>query len=323
MRPPAEMATCQIEVTNACVLSCSNCTRFCGHSNSPFFLSMDQFRDAIDSLVEYAKQPHGVVGIMGGEPLLHYKFKELCEYALSKIPREHLGLWSTFPEKFRHYRELICKTFGNVLLNDHSRPDIFHAPILMASEDYFSDPREQALSCERCWCQESWSASINSKGAWFCEVAGALSELFDGPEGWKVEPGWWKRSTMDFREQREWACSKCGCAMPIKRIRPSQDEHDDVSKSNLERLKQIKSRKLAKGLVVLHDNFEFDPQLVQSGCYPVQTYKETEFRQGIASRYGIVLRLNAMGYQEPILEEEAGSIPPMGPPSRWSLFNNA
>src|SRR4051812_36536454 len=98
MRPIAEMSTVQIEITSACVLRCSNCTRFCGTHKVPFFIEEDQFRAAIDSLVGYAQQPHAVVGFMGGEPLLHSKFAEFCDYALSKIPREHLGLWSTFPD---------------------------------------------------------------------------------------------------------------------------------------------------------------------------------------------------------------------------------
>jgi len=136
MRSPAEQNTIQIELTSACVLKCSNCTRFCGTHKVPFFLEEDEFKAAIDSLVDYAKLPHALVGFMGGEPLLHPKFAEFCEYAATKIPREKLGLWSTFPsgDKYAGYRDIIVKTFGNILLNDHSRDDILHAPVLMASE---------------------------------------------------------------------------------------------------------------------------------------------------------------------------------------------
>ena len=320
MRPLAEMQTIQIELTSACVLRCSNCTRMCGTHKVPFFMEEEDFKRAIDSLVEYAQQPHAIVGFMGGEPLLHPLFPAFCEYALSKIPRERLGLWSTFPDSpnYRKYREIICKTFGNILLNDHSRDDILHAPVLMAAEDFFATDVEIYSATERCWIQESWSAAINPTGAWFCEVAAALSDLFDGPEGWKVEPGWWKRTTMDFAEQRKWACRKCGAALPLARIRNSQDEHDDVSKSNLERLKAVKSRKVDRGDFVLHEKFEFDQRLVNN-TYPHQAYKDEEYRRGIAARYGIYLVINERGYWEPKL------MPPgwQPPTSLFQIMQNA
>ena len=354
MRPMSEMATIQIELTSACVLSCSNCTRFSGSHAKPFFISTEAFHEAIDSLVGFTQQtPQGIVGFMGGEPLLHSKFAEFCEYALSKIPRERLGLWTTFPPAFKRYREVIAKTFGNILLNDHSRDDILHAPVLMAAEDYFKmqcpickgeglkaqspadTHKEKCWKCggvgtvtndadlfaatERCWIQESWSASINPKGAWFCEVAAALADLFDGPEGWKVEPDWWKRTTKDFAEQRDWACRKCGAALPIARVRNSQDEHDDVSVSNLERLKAVKSRKVAKGDVVTHEQFQFDQRLVNN-TYPNQTYKDAEYRQGIAAKYDMYLTINERGYWEPHLREDGGYRPPVQRPQVPSLY---
>lgn len=358
MRPLSEMSTIQIEVTNACVLRCSNCTRMCG-STEPFFMTMEQFRAAVDSLVGFAEGTNGIVGLMGGEPTLSPWFVEMCDYALSKIPRAKLGLWSVFPPAFKKYREVIVRTFGNILLNDHSRDDIFHAPVLMAAEDYFRKPCPSckgttnafpldspaaylAIECcevcegkgtvtddanlfastERCWVQESWSASVNPKGAWFCEVAAALSDLFDGPQGWPVEEDWWKRTSKDYTAQREWACRKCGAALPIQRTRISQDERDDVSKSNLDRLVQIKSRKVAKSDYVLHEQFKFDQHLIEGGTYPSQTYKDMEYRQRIAAKYDMYLTINERGYWEPHLKEDGG-IPapvPEKPPSLFQMY---
>jgi hypothetical protein len=340
MRSPATMDTIQIELTSACVLRCSNCTRMCGTHKVPFFMEPELFRSAIDSLVEYSQQPQAIVGFMGGEPLLHPQFEEFCGYALTKIPREKLGLWSTFPAggKYPAYREVICKTFGSILLNDHSREDILHAPVLMAAEEYFRKPCDrcsgsgkrhlsemagdgpgQTVPCsgcegkgtitddvnlfaaiDNCWVQNTWSASINPKGAFFCEVAAALSDLFDGPPGWAVEPGWWKRTSKDFKEQMDYACRMCGAAMPLTRIRNSQDPKDDVSAGNLERLKAIGSRKVAHGEFALRETFEFDQRLVNN-TYPNQTYKDEEYRKGIAARYRIGLKLNQRGYWEPYL----------------------
>ena len=377
MKSPAEHATIQIELTSACVLRCSNCTRFCGTHNVPFFLEENEFKAAIDSVVEYAKQPHALVGFMGGEPLLHPQFRQFCEYAITKIPREKLGLWSTFPAggKYPEYREIICKTFGNVLLNDHSRDDILHAPVLMASEEYFrkpcakcdgkgktypagpiwrlgetiteeseteaakirdvlaepcdvchgtgqvTDEQNLFLATEHCWIQEQWSSAINPKGAWFCEVAAALSDLFDGPYGWKVEPGWWKRTPMEFAEQRKWACTKCGAALPLERVRNSQDNRDDVSPGNLERLKAIKSRKVAKGEYAVREEFVFDRELVKKGTYPHQSYKDELYRKGIAARYGIYLVLNERGYWEPTLTPPA-TMPVQAAPPLYQIMKD-
>lgn len=347
MRSPASMQTIQIELCSACVKRCSNCTRFSGTKVKEFFITREDFRAAIDSLVEYSLQPHAMVGFMGGESLLHPDFVEFAEYASTRIHRDKLGLWSTFPDapKYRAYREVICRTFGNILLNDHSRDDILHAPVLMASEEHFRKPcpacagagkihqvngalgtseflasgvvcggcsgsgtvtDDAALfqAVDSCWVQASWSASINPKGAWFCEVAAALSDLFDGPQGWKVEPGWWKRVPKDFAEQMDWACRKCGAALPLTRIRNSQDNRDDVSPGNLERLKAIKSRKVARGEVAVREKFEFDQKLIEGGTYPDQRYKDEMYRKGIAARYGIVLVMNKRGYWEPRLEED-------------------
>lgn len=340
MRSPAEMATIQIELTSACVLKCSNCTRFCGTHKVPFFMEDDTFYSAIDSLVGWVNEmPQGIVGFMGGEPLLHPSFEKFANYALSKIPRDRLGLWSTFPAggKYPQYREVICRTFANILLNDHSRDDILHAPVLMGSEEYFRkscakcggagvlvalgtnevagpcdecggegtvvNERELLHQTEHCWIQESWSAAINPKGAFFCEVAAAMTDLFDGPPGWKVEPDWWKRTPMEFAEQRKYACHKCGAAMPIARVRNSQDPRDDVSPRNLERLKAVGSRKVARGEYEVR-KFEFDAKLTENHGYPKQTYQDQIYRKTIAARYGIALINNPRGYWEPRLMED-------------------
>lgn len=318
MRSPAECDAIQIDVTNACVLRCSGCTRFCGHHTKPFFMSMDDFRAAIDSLVEFAAVTKGIVGVMGGEPTLAPLFEEYCRYAASKIPREKLGLWSVFPPAKSHLAGIICETFGNILLNDHSRNDIMHAPVLMAAEEYFDNDRDLFQAVEHCWVQEHWSASVHPKGAYFCEVAAALSETFNGPDGWKVEPGWWKRTPKDFHDQVDWACRKCGAALPLNR-KASVDVADDVSPKNLERLREMKSRKVARGEFVQIDKFGFDQRLIDN-TYPNQTYQDTEYRKGIAARYGIHLVMNSRGYWEPRLGPDTSTPKP---PSMFKILSES
>lgn len=50
MRSPKDMEIIQIDITNACQHMCSNCTRFCGHHKKTFFMSFEQFKEAVDSL---------------------------------------------------------------------------------------------------------------------------------------------------------------------------------------------------------------------------------------------------------------------------------
>lgn len=298
MRALAGMDTIQIEITGACHLNCSNCTRLVGHAQKPFYLTEEQLHAAVDSLVDFPN----MVGFMGGEPLLHPKFAEFCEYASTKIPRERLGLWSAFPDtpKYRGYAEIICKTFGNIFLNDHTRPDIMHAPILAGIEELVKDPQDLFLIVDNCWVQNGWSAAINPKGAFFCEVAAAMADLFDGPEGWKVEPGWWKRVPKDYKEQIERWCPQCGCGLPLAR-RASVEDTDDISPKNLERLKAVNSRKVAKGQYVVSE-FQMDQELSkQKSLYPNQVYKDLEYRQDIARRYGIYLTFNEKGFMNPNL----------------------
>jgi hypothetical protein len=288
MRSMMDMDTVQIEITNACTMRCSNCTRFCGHQ-LPYFMKFDVFKTAIDSMVEYPK----MTGFMGGEPLLHPMFKEFCEYAGSKIPPAQLGLWTALPKGYEDYREIIVKTFKHIFINDHTRDDILHHPVLVAVEEAIPDKDDMFVVIDRCWAQESWSASINPKGAYFCEIAASMSVLFSGSNGWDVKPRWWLRTPKDFKEQIEEFCPRCGFSLPL-RLRSSREMVDDISLGNLERLKG-KSIKIDKGEYVVHDlKLEKDPR-------PMAMYKDTGYRNEIAKRYGMFLVVNDQMFWTPYL----------------------
>lgn len=249
MIPLSEMQIIQIDVTNACHNRCSNCTRFTGHHQKPFFMDMDTFRRAVDSLVDFP----GMVGMIGGEPLLHPRFAEMAEYLAERIPeKKRRGLWSTVPKALgRKYGSLIREVYGNYFFNDHSVGQVMHQPLLVAAREVIADPDEMWRLIDDCWIQKFWSASITPKGAFFCEVAASFNILFDGPSGWPIEPGWWKRTPEDYTEQKLQACPNCGCAIPLMR-RPSSQEIDDVSPANLERLRAIRSPKALQGRVEIY-----------------------------------------------------------------------
>lgn len=281
MRSPAEMGNIQIDITNACVHACANCTRFCGHHRKTFFMSFDAFKRAVDSLDEWG----GCVGVIGGEPTLHPEFERFADYlnekryggkkrGYSRKPISDLnrhiwaellnwseprrsGLWSSISASYYKHFETINDTFKVQLLNDHYNKSI-HQALLMNHEDLGITGEEWIKKRDACWIQNTWSAAITPKGAFFCEVAGALDMLFDGDGGWEVEPGWWKRTPDQFGDQLKW-CEMCsGCLDVPKRL--SNDERDDITPTNLKRLEQLGSPRIKAGKFVLHETVDFDPE---------------------------------------------------------------
>ncbi len=284
MRSPADMEFIQIDITNACNMRCSNCTRFCGNHKKPFFMDFETFRRAVDSMDGF----DGVTGIIGGEPTLHPEFERFAEYMQKKfgkpsggnallypqkdfirsiharefesgllrerpvgshfVKKHGAGLWSNMSRTYRKYYEVIQDTFSVQYLNDHLNPS-YHQPGLFSRKDLNIPDDEWVKLRDKCWIQNTWSAAITPKGAFFCEIAGALDMLFDGPGGWKIEPGWWKRKPEDFADQLHW-CELCGFALEGRTFtRDSQEEIDDVSPRLYELLKNTCSPKLKSGQI--------------------------------------------------------------------------
>ena len=278
MKSPQDMRIIQIDITNACIHNCSNCTRFCGHHKKPFFMSLETFERAVDSLDGYV----GTVSMMGGEPTLHPEFEHLIKYLASKYPKkeknpllkpqrnfldaihevemDHVflhpckadpsgyrqtvqgpGLWSAMGGQYKKYYELIQDSICYQALNDHSHV-MYHQPALISRSALGIPDDEWVELRDNCWVQNLWSACVTTKGAFFCEVAGALDMLFDGPGGWPIEPGWWKRTPEEFRDQLHW-CELCGLALNTF-SRNANEEIDDVSADIYERLKNVGSRKI-------------------------------------------------------------------------------
>lgn len=255
MRNIKDMGIILIDITNACNQNCSNCTRFCGHFSKDkiYFMTLEYFENAALSLREYSELGDDkLVGIMGGEPTLHPQFVEICEIFKRCIPdKNKRGLWSnTLTPQYKKYINVINDTFGKFNLNDHTSHPIKHTPILVASEDFKDVTKEDMeIIIDNCWVQNYWSATITPKGAFFCEVCASMSSLFkDGIQGWDVEkePDWWKKTLPEYKKQFNWACHKCGCAIPLC-PRRSTEVIDDVSISNLKRLQEVNSPKINKG----------------------------------------------------------------------------
>ncbi|MBF0489174.1 MAG: radical SAM protein [Candidatus Omnitrophica bacterium] len=244
MIPIYRMPVIHIEITNACNITCSNCTRFVGHHDKVFFMELDFVEKAIDSLEGFP----GFIGIMGGEPTAHPRFVEICKIVQQKIPRPKRQLW-TNGFKWDKHRAVISETFDdhNITFNSHKDPEVgTHQPLLLAAEDILEDRELMWRLIGNCWIQWRWAASITPKGGFFCEVAAAQDMLFDGPGGYPLEKGWWNKNPNEFADQVKKHCTKCSAAIPMPGI-SSHADYDLISKTNEKRLKDVNSPRLAKG----------------------------------------------------------------------------
>ena len=280
MRSPEDMQIILIDVTNACTERCSNCTRFCGNHKKPFFMTYETFKRGVDSMEGFG----GLFALIGGDPTLHPDFERFALYLQKKYPKENrqkrlaypqkdfirellhqefeshrlvtradgrktferggCGMYSNMSQTYHKHHELIQDTFQVQFLNDHINPS-YHQPGMFSRKD-LGIPDDQWITMrDNCWLQNAWSATITPKGAFFCEVAAAFDMLFDGPGGWPIEPGWWKRKPEDFGDQLQW-CELCGFPLDTF-MRESSDETDDVSPTLYEKLKKIGSPRLKAG----------------------------------------------------------------------------
>lgn len=251
MRPIHENTVIQIEiVVGACHLSCANCTRAIGHHRKPAFMSPDKVRKAIKSLDGFT----GRIGCMGGEPCLHPQFRDILAIYREMIPDKSRREFWTSGFKWKEYRRDILDTFNEdrIAYNDHTQENGRHAPLLVAINEVVDDPELRSILINNCPFQARWSASITPKGAFFCEIAAAHDWLFDGPGGYPIEDGWWRKTPSEFKDQVDRYCGGCSGSLPLEPLSDNRGGRDGVSvdlvsPGNLERLRAVGSPRIARG----------------------------------------------------------------------------
>ena len=251
MKAVRDKHTIHIEVTNACINECANCTRFLGHHKKPYYMDLEMIEKALDSL----EGCQNYIGIMGGEPTKHPDFPEICELIKKKVPKGKRRL-HTSGYKWDQYRSIIRKTFGgNVWLNDHKDLSQKHHPMLLAVKDVVKNQELADKLIDTCWVDQRWSASISPKGCFFCEIAASLDMLFEGPGGIPIQKRWWDNPPQFFADQRKRYCYICGASVPFYSVLVKENK-DYVSISNFNRLKALKTpRFLKKRVKLIQDSY--------------------------------------------------------------------
>lgn len=280
MIPLYRKGAIQIDITNACPLSCDHCNRLVGHHKRPYFMDLDTIARAIESLEGFP----GRIGILGGEPTMHPDFIKICKLVQKMLPCQKRFI-ATAGYKWDEYKEIIFETFDrdHVQYNDHSKEgEVFHQPVLVAAEDVIEDRELMWRLIGNCWMQWRWCGSLTPKGGFMCEPAGAMDYLFEGPGGYPIEKGWWNKETEQFVDQVKRFCPRCSIPIPFPK-HDCRKGYEMVSKSNADLLAKVGSRKLSKMVIIDKKYTEEDiTKVVAEGWTPwhfrdfVQSSPETK-----------------------------------------------
>lgn len=253
MKPISEAWVCQIEVTNVCGRGCLYCSRFDRHirKDQRFFMDMETLEKALMSLEGWPNQ----IGIIGGEPVFHPEFEAICKLLQKYNSKSKYGLWTSGGERYVRYHNLIDETFGFVAYNEHTeaqRKVCKHQPLTIAIQDVVIDEEYRKQLINDCWVQKTWCPSIAPKGTFFCEVAYALDSILDGQGGYPIEPGWWKRTPIEFQDQVGRYCKHCGMALPVE-TELIKTQREKMSAGNLALFREHNLPRLGEQDIVLFD----------------------------------------------------------------------
>jgi hypothetical protein len=289
--PIALKEAIQIEITNACMRRCSNCTRLVGHQQKPYMMKLDYFKEVVDNIG--LEGTALIVGIIGGEPLMHPRFKEICRYLQTRFLPERLGLWSVLPKRFKQYAPIIVETFGAVFPNDHTHKNIFHPPVLVRSKAILGERYTDAV--KGCWLQRSWSASVNSQGAYFCEVGAALDLVLHTGTAFDIHARWWLKKPQEYKKQIEALCSMCGICLNLAPRRDA-DEIDDIDDWWYNKLKNDSPKIKAAGYK------KYKGPLFGQRSHGINLFRrDLGYLRAAGKKFGLDLVLQPNGYLRPYM----------------------
>lgn len=306
MLPPLDQWCHQICVTSACwpKPACSNCTRLLGHETTRYYMSPEQFEKCLKVAAPFIKHSRSdiglkvnrqketvasrkkVIGIFGGEPLMHPKFPELVDIMCKYLPQGNRGLWTSFDwvngssKIWGPYRPQVERLLGeNPTGSVHSMATGYinwnmheetqkceHSPVLAAARDMIPDEVKRWDTISKCWVQTEWSSAYaldynNEPKFYFCEVASAFDRVFNLGTGLPVEDGVWSHHLWFERDEKGIlrphgpyakqilsTCDRCGSSLKLPGRR-DREFVDDISISNLVPLTMLGSPMVKKGQI--------------------------------------------------------------------------
>jgi len=248
-----ESYMCHIDITNVCPLDCIYCDRYVRHTrkDQKFFMSLEQIENALKSLEGW----RGYICMMGGEPTVHPQFDKICELLHKYYHRGKYQLLTMGGKKYKEHRKLIKETFTCVTINAHNESQLSlcsHQPLTVAIQDVVEDETYRKKLINECPIGKDWCPTIGPKGAFFCEVAYGIDMILDGPGGYPVEPGWWKKAPEEFQDQVDRYCKYCGMPIPMKG-ELIKTKREKISPGNLKLFKELNLPRLSNKDVVLFD----------------------------------------------------------------------
>jgi hypothetical protein len=194
-------------------------------------MSLEQFEEALKSYQGF----NGLIGIIGGEPLMHPKFREMCELIRKYYPPTKMHLFTAIDPAKSKFRDIIPSTFYYIAYHAHDKEDEFsHQPLTIAIKDVVEDEKLKDELIDKCWLQEKWCCTITDDGAFFCEVGASIAKLM-GRKGWDItsDPKWWMRTPDQFGDQLD-MCQLCGMCVPMER--PKMAVHEELISSSFLKL---------------------------------------------------------------------------------------
>lgn len=291
MKPISQAWCMQIDITNFCGHDCLYCSRYNKHlrADQRKHMSLEFFETALQSL----KNWQGMIGIIGGEPILHPQFREMCTIIRNYFPKSKMGLWTSGGKRYPEYLDEINKTFGFLAYNEHNpeqKKVCKHQPLTIAIKDVVKDEAVRNKLIDGCWVQRTWCPTINHFGGYFCEVAAGQDVLFnDGANAYPIEPDWWNKTPEMFKGQVDLFCNNCGMAIPMERDTLISNK-EKVSQTVLEMLQKNNSRKITEEDLQLFTE-DFSKETLQQnikrwypGNYRVDLHPDETCAEGLGYR---------------------------------------
>ena len=233
MRPIENSSFVLIDITYNCGRKCVYCTRNDRHLGERVYnMSLDKIENALKCYKGYC----GLIGIIGGEPLVHPQFEEICRLSSNYYPASKMHLFTSINPYKGKYADIIKKTFNHIAYHEHSKEQeslYYHQPLTIAIKDVIKNEQLKKDLISDCWVQRKWCPTVTDDGAFFCEVGASIAKLMN-VKGWDVVLDWWKTPVEKFGYQLS-MCELCGMCIPMNRQK-MEDKKQKISPSFLKLL---------------------------------------------------------------------------------------